>query len=99
MSTPSWWEAVLLAGAAFRVWRLLGADTVLDRPRDWLVRADDADGYRQTLDEFLHCPWCLGFWVAVAWWAAWQAWPESVLACAVPFAVSAVVGLVGKLDG
>lgn len=92
---PDWWELLLLALAAFRVWRLLGVDSVLNRPRDWLVR--DGDEYRQELDEFLRCPWCFGFWIGVAWWLAWLVWPHAALVVSVPFAISAVSGLVAKL--
>lgn len=44
--------------------------------------------------KLLHCPWCLGWWLSVAVWLAWQAEPHATLVFAVPFAVSAVVGLV-----
>lgn len=96
---PSWWEAVLLAGAAFRIWRLLGVDSILDPWRDRVVKADKAREYRQTLDEFLHCPWCLGFWSCWAWWCAWLVFPHGAVFVAVPFALSTAVGLLGKLDG
>jgi len=95
---PSWWEAVLLAGAAFRMWRLLAVDTVLDRPRDWYVKADNSTTYMQGLDEFIRCPWCLGFWVATGWWVAWLIWPHGVLVVATWWAIAAAVGLLAKLD-
>jgi hypothetical protein len=31
---PEPWEFALLALAAFRIWKLVGDDAVLDRPRD-----------------------------------------------------------------
>lgn len=91
---PGWWALLLLALASFRSWRILGVDTVLDPLRDRLVR--DGTEYRQELDEFLHCPWCLGWWVSVVWWLAWLAFPHATLVVAVPFAISAGVGLVAK---
>lgn len=42
----------------------------------------------------VHCPHCLGAHLSVAVWLAWQAAPHATLVFAVPFAVSAVVGLV-----
>lgn len=95
---PDWWEFTLVSLAALRTWRLLGADVLLDRPRDWLTRRDRFESnpgtYRRGLDEWLHCPWCLGFWVTLLWWAAWFVWPAAVGFAAIPFAASAVVALV-----
>lgn len=91
MSVPTWYELLLLGLAAFRTWKLLGTDTVLDPLRDRLV--GDRDEYRQSLDEFIRCPWCLGFWCATGWWVAWLVWPHTVLVLAAWGAVAAVVGL------
>jgi hypothetical protein len=93
---PEPWAAVLLAAAAFRVWRLIAADKILDRPRDWLTRRPMySDGlHRVTLDMWLHCPWCSGAWVTLGWWAAWMICPEWTVVAAVPFALNAVVALV-----
>ena len=87
-AVPSWWPFLLLALAAFRTWRLLAEDTILEPLRRRLVRADS------TREEFTTCPWCAGFWISLAWWLAWQAWPHATLVVAVPFAISAVVALV-----
>lgn len=104
---PSWWEAALLVGAAFRVWRLLAEDTILDRPRRWLLRlgdweqddgGDPPDGYRYTLGDFISCPWCLGFWIVAATWGLWLTFPHATVTVAVPFALSTAVGLTAKLD-
>ncbi len=91
-NVPSWWELSLLALASFRVWRLLGQDVLLDPLRDRIVR--DGTEYRQELDEFLRCPWCLGAWVGSAWWLAWIVWPHATLVLAGWWAILAVVGLV-----
>lgn len=88
MNVPGWYALLLLALSAFRTWRLLAEDTILDRPRAALVRPLPKG------EEFILCPWCAGFWVSLAWWAAWQAWPHGTLVVAVPFAISAVVGVV-----
>lgn len=86
---PGWLPLVLLSLAAFRVWRLVGEDVILDRPRKWLI------GRGAKYDEWVSCPWCAGAWISVLWWLAWVAWPHWTLVVAVPFAVSAVVGLIG----
>lgn len=96
---PNWWQFFLLAGAAFRVWRLLAADKILNRPREWLVRRAQHEipgKYRKEVDIFLHCPWCLGWWITLAWWGAWLVWPHATVLIAVPFAANAVVALVAQ---
>lgn len=97
---PGPWVALLIGLAAFRTFRLIGYDTILNRPRYWFLRkeeAHDPEGrYKRELDIFLHCPWCLGFWVTVAWWGAWQLWPQQTTWFAVPWALSAFVGLLVK---
>jgi hypothetical protein len=103
VNVPSWYAATLLALAAYRSFRLLGEDTILDRPRAWLVRLPasyhDGDaipaGYRQELAIWLQCPWCAGFWHAACWLAAFEIWPHGTLIAAALFALSTVVGIVG----
>lgn len=85
---PGWWAFVLLALAAFRVYRLLAADALLDRPRDWVTAR-----VGEKAELFVVCPWCLGFWVAAGWWLAWAASPHWTVVVAAPFALSAVVAL------
>lgn len=105
MKVPDWWTLVLLGGASFRVFRLIAMDTILDKPRGWLVGLGVwkegmpvPSNYRKGLAEFLVCPWCLGFWVTLAWWLAWQEWSHGALVVAAPFAISAAVGLLAQLD-
>lgn len=81
------WPFVLLALAAYRVWKLIGDDEILARPRDAAVRR-----LGDKWELFLVCPWCAGFWVTLAWWGAWWAWPRTTLIVAAPFALNAVVG-------
>jgi hypothetical protein len=81
---------------------LLAEDVILDRPRRWLVRLDREweeglalpENYRSGLAEFITCAWCLGFWVSVGVWLAWIIEPHGTLVVAVPFAISAAVGLI-----
>lgn len=106
MNVPDWWTLALLGLAAFRIYRLFAKDTILDTPRGWLVGLPPdweegrpvPSGYREKVADFLVCPWCLGFWVALAWWGAWQLWPHGTLVAAAPFAISAAVGLISKID-
>ena len=85
---PSVWVFVLLALAAWRTWHLVADDTILEPVRHQIfVR-------RVKVFEFLTCPFCAGFWVAVAWWGAWLLWPHGTVVAAVPFALSAVVAVV-----
>lgn len=99
--TPGLTALVVLSLATFRVWHLLAYDTVLDGLRAWVFRWDGEGeppaAYRRRLDDFIGCPWCAGFWVALAWWAAWLVWPATTLRCALLPAVSAVAALLSKL--
>lgn len=100
MHVPSWLELVLLALAAFRSWKLIGDDTILDRPRgkalelSFRLRGPKGKDYVETL---LECPWCAGFWIALVWWGAYELWPHGTVVAAVPFALSGIVGLLGHL--
>lgn len=99
---PGPYAALLLGLAAFRVWHLLAEDTVFDGVRRRVFRLYDwtdgpfPAGYRSGLDDFVGCPWCAGFWVAVVFWLAWVVWPDGALVVAVPLALSAVVGVLGR---
>lgn len=89
---PTWWGFLLLALAAFRLWRLIGEDVILERPRNWLERRYGDRG--EYWAAFVTCPWCAGAWIAIGWWLAWIAWPHWTLVVATPFAISAVAGLI-----
>jgi hypothetical protein len=100
---PGWWEFLLLAGASFRVWKLVAEDTLLDRSRQWLLggepslgNATPPPGYRVEFALWLTCPWCAGFWISLAWWAAWLLFGEWALLASTPWALSAVVGIAGS---
>ena len=102
MNVPNWWSATLLALAAWRLFHLLAHDDILDTPRRYVLRLNktwkqegDATGekYREKWALFLVCPYCAGFWIALAWWAAWQVWPHATLVAASVFAINA--GVIG----
>ena len=100
VSVPSLAELLLLALAAYRVWRLVAEDDILDRPRrrllrlgEWRKEGDPVPAnYRSWWGDLLRCAWCAGFWISVLWWLAWAITPDWTLFLAVPFAVSALVG-------
>lgn len=95
MTVPNWYELVLLALAATRVWKLIGDDAILDRPRDWLLRTLRGElGKKAEL--LIVCPYCLGAWLSLAVWGTWQIWPHATLVASAPAAVSMLVGLVGS---
>lgn len=104
MSIPSWYVLLLLSLAAYRSTRLVGWDVLTRGLRVRVTHRSEIDGtvyigkgsYRRRTDEFLHCPWCLGFWVALAWWGAWGLWPHPSLVVATPLALSAIIGLIGR---
>jgi len=103
---PSWWEFLLLGVAAWRIFRLLAEDEILNRPRRWVLNLDPDwnegedpnDDYRFEWGTFLTCPYCAGFWISLAWWGAWLIWPHATLLVAVPLAINAVVVAGAKLD-
>lgn len=85
MTLPNWYALLLLSLASYRTWKLLAEDTILDPIRDRM-------GYGL---QFVRCPWCLGFWVGLAWWGAFELWPHGTPIAAVPFVISVVVGVLG----
>lgn len=92
MSVPNWWEATLLALAAWRVFQLIAEDEILERPRRYVTAKLDA-----RWELFIECPYCAGFWIALAWWGAWQLAPQAALVAATPFVLSAGVIAAAKV--
>lgn len=107
---PEPYHFLLLALVAFRLWRLLAIDDVLERPRRSLVRLphDWEEGkalpraYREKWALFIVCPWCAGAWVSLGAYVAYLAtlgeWPDSAgdvaVGLGVWFALSASLGLI-----
>jgi uncharacterized protein DUF1360 len=100
---PGPFAFVVLALAAYRLTRLAGWDTF---PLAERVRAAAVGEYRTvsgtvsyrrpTLDHFVHCPFCIGFWISLGVYAAWLTAPTVTMYGAMPFAISGAVGLVAK---
>lgn len=95
MSVPDWWEAAILALGAWRIFHLLAYDDILDRPRNWVVGLEPGSTRRaegnESLMDFLECPFCFGFWIALATWGAWEIWPHGTLVFMIPWMLSAGV--------
>jgi hypothetical protein len=92
LSVPDWWEAILLALAAWRVFQLIADDEILNGPRRYVTGK-----LSEKWELFIECPYCAGFWIALAWWAAWQLNEEWTLIVAVPWALSAGVIAASKV--
>lgn len=92
-------DLVLLVLGAYRVWMLVAKDVITQR---WRVRllgyTDTGQATRWKLHkrtaEFVHCPWCLGFWISVVASGAYWLWPHATRYVLLPFAVSAALALV-----
>lgn len=96
---PSPFVFAVLALAALRMYRLLALDTFppLARARDRLVgvRYEQAvaEFRRPLLAEWLTCAWCSGLAYAAGIYLLWLWQPDATLACSVPLALSAAVGI------
>jgi hypothetical protein len=102
VTVPDWYETILLALAAWRLFHLIAFDDLLNRPRRYVTRLNktwrqegDSTGenYREGLAGFLTCPFCAGFWVTLAVWGSWLVFPTEAVFVAVPLALNA--GLIG----
>lgn len=61
------------------------------------TKAEDTTAYRRpTLNHFVHCAFCQGFWVALVVYLAWLGEARWTLLVLFPFALSSVVGLVAR---
>lgn len=68
---------VVLALAGYRLTRLVVLDTILDGPRDWLLRRLATRPHvkapvRAKLSELLQCVYCVGVWATLAIVAVWH---------------------------
>lgn len=109
---PEPYQFVLLCLAAYRLWRLLAEDDILNRPRRWLVRLPSTwkegdsfpSKYRKEYALFLNCPWCAGAWISLLTYIGWIAvlgdWPDTAgdvfVGLGVWFGISCVLGLIRR---
>lgn len=86
---------ILIGLASWRWWRLAAIDTITEPIRARLPM----DGW---FGDLLYCPWCLGFWIALAhtaaiWWFGDYSWSWAEFA-AVVMGASAVTGLLKEAE-
>lgn len=96
----TWLALIVVSLGVWRFWRILSTDSILDRPRDFVLGTSALAGgavyyKRKRLADFLGCAWCLGFWLSLGAFAAWHWWSAgNTVLIATPLAISALVGLV-----
>jgi hypothetical protein len=84
----------ILSLAVFRVVRLIIEDTLLEPLREKTIfKLHPTDS---KIRELFTCPWCIGFWLSCAAVGLFYLWPAIILWLALPFAISAVVGLIAS---
>lgn len=107
---PSPWVAVVLALGVFRICRFVGWDEFppvrrlrarLTGERAYRNPTENRDAEilrydRPTLEHFITCPFCLGFWLSVAAFLAWRFEPTWTVYALAPWALSGAVGLISK---
>lgn len=105
---PSAYVSVVLAFAVFRLYRLLAYDDFppVLRLRSWILGEYTSKGQyvegnhylyrRPLLEKFVHCPFCLGFWLAAVTYVIWIFWPTGTLYGAYAFALSGAVGIITR---
>lgn len=95
---PDPYALTLLGLAAFRIWKLIADDTILDRPRRWvLAKFGPVQSKRwEYWHLFVTCPWCAGFWITFVLWTWWLRYPDQTLVFCGLWALSAIVGLLAS---
>jgi hypothetical protein len=96
---PLVWSAVI-GLAAFRLYRIVGVDDITEPFHGKINAASTRNRLARWINELISCPWCVGFWFALAitaagWWlGAFTIYEAAV----VTLAASAVCGLVARTD-
>lgn len=105
MSLQEWYAQTNLVSVAlltyvsglvsYRLWRMIALDTIFDRPR--VAVLNKSPGW---LVEMVQCPYCLGWWLNVAFAAAMYVWADISLPSAAIIALvgSALTGVIGRGD-
>jgi hypothetical protein len=88
---------IILALATFRVSRLLIADVIFDDLRNKLWEKYPPNSTK--FGYLFTCPWCMSIWVASLITICYTIVPVATTIACIPFALSAVAGLVAnRLD-
>lgn len=85
VGVDDWLTIVLACGLTVRLTRLITLDTITEPIRDRLK------GLLRVLAE---CPWCSGFWVALAVGLSWMAWADQTW-----WQITALVGTLAFVAG
>lgn len=85
---------LVLALCVYRVTKLIVDDTIADPPRNWVFTHAP-----EKVVELVQCPWCSSFWVGMGATVSYLLWPETTVLLALPWALSAVAGLLTVADG
>lgn len=107
---PSPWVGIVIALGVYRLCRLIGWDDFppVKRIRARLTgevtyrnstenRDERIYRYdRPTLEHFITCPFCLGFWLSLIAYACWYVEPKWTVYALAPWALSGAVGLISK---
>lgn len=90
-------ELAIVALGVARLTVLVTSDRILKESRDRWQRRFGAHSYAGYLS---WCPWCIGWWIALASTSAWMFWPAVVAKFMLPWAVAFVASvLASKLAG
>lgn len=102
------WQFAVVTLAAYRVWRIIARDSITEKAREVVTGVDDdhapelADADRSPhpgrvyLSALIRCPWCSGFYVSIAAYAAWLIFPTETFWVSLPLAISAALGIIRK---
>lgn len=89
---------LVLALAAWRVTRLITADSIFAGPREAALRRLTAGKAESKPAELLTCAWCMGMWVSAAVVGGYDAVASVPIPVYVWLAVAAAVGILASID-
>ena len=94
------WLFVVVIGASARLTRLVTADSITTFARTAFLRRFKGEVAARTAAEFITCPWCVGFWVALSVTLSAYAWGDQLwfIVATTALTVAHVVGLLARLD-
>lgn len=97
-------DLLVLVLGSYRLWMLVAKDTITEPIRQRVLGYSlGADGKyhrnrwpkaRKKTGEFVHCPWCAGWWISLAATLAYYEWPHATRLVLAPFAISAGLAIV-----
>ena len=83
---------LILILATARIIRILTTDQIAQPIRD------AATNRSQFTEDLIHCPWCIGFWIAIITTLSYLAAPTPSTYILLPFAVSFLASLITVLS-